>query len=113
MTGNLSQRLRSHSWNKPWWSEVAAVTEQPVPGHYTDVLKVERLAIAKEHPRYNVRDRAPAEPVPTPDGLPLFIALDKSPRGHAQWFCTICKKVLRCFDLDRCRIRHGHVDELS
>jgi predicted GIY-YIG superfamily endonuclease len=113
MTGRLGQRLKNHASTQPWWNEVATVTEEPVPGNYMDAAQVERRAIAKEFPKYNVRDRAPDRPVPTPDGQPLFIPLGKSCQGNERWRCTICDKVIRKFDLDRCRVKHGYVDELA
>lgn len=46
-------RLRDHSKDKDWWSEVATIRLQSFPNR-TLLLEAERAAIVSERPRFNV-----------------------------------------------------------
>lgn len=53
ITLNPGARWKSHSKDKPWWSEVAQITVETYPTREA-VADAERAAIIAEHPRHNV-----------------------------------------------------------
>lgn len=54
ITVDPGKRLTRHSGDKPWWNEVARVELEQHPTR-SAVLAAERLAIANERPRHNIR----------------------------------------------------------
>lgn len=59
ITSSTKTRMRLHARYTPWWSEVAEVTYESIPGgyEYRTANAVERAAIQAEHPRYNIAHR--------------------------------------------------------
>lgn len=61
-TRRWSARRTLHITESPWWGEVAEVVCETF-NSITEARLAERLAIQAEHPKYNVRHRAPREAV--------------------------------------------------
>lgn len=59
VTMSPGDRFRSHSKDKPWWSQVATITMEQHPDRET-VLHAERAAIQQEWPVHNIMHNARA-----------------------------------------------------
>jgi predicted GIY-YIG superfamily endonuclease len=53
ITVHLPNRLTDHRHGKPWWTDVTRITLEHHPDRNA-VLHAERVAIQKEHPKWNV-----------------------------------------------------------
>lgn len=59
-------RLQHHAGEKTWWQQVSTISLEHFPDR-SDVEEAERLAIANEHPLYNVvQPRLPEAKAPLP-----------------------------------------------
>lgn len=55
ITNNINRRLQQHAANKPWWDKVVPMfTRLEYLSSRAELEAVERLAIVRERPRYNV-----------------------------------------------------------
>lgn len=72
---SLPARLIQHRQSQPWWSDITSISVQHFPT-IREARDAERVAIAEERPRYNVRD----SPCPPSGGSPA--ALHKGQRQH-------------------------------
>ena len=117
-TVNTRLRFKRHETDSSWWPLVYAISEQVHVGRYA-ALRAERLAIAREHPRYNRRDTSPSMPVPLPTGKASLFEYYRPYRGgtsgRQRIRCTICGRNGCAAGpwQDACRIRHGHLDDLA
>lgn len=72
VTRDLAKRFYEHSNSKLWWPEVADATVEFLPDRQA-LHEAERLAIAAEHPRYNLSAGTSPGPMrrrsPAPDVL--------------------------------------------
>lgn len=111
-TASPATRFRKHAKQSRWWAEVASITRETHDGR-TAGLHAETLAIALEHPRYNVRDQSPAAPTLLPAGRQLFE--QHRPKYTRNLRCAICGRTGMPGGRwkDACRIRHGHLAELA
>jgi prevent-host-death family protein len=66
-------RYTAHSYDKPWWGDVASKTEEWYPNRAA-ALKVESEAILKESPRFNRAGSPNYPPKPPTDGQSVSVA---------------------------------------